>query len=85
MLVAVVVIDVVLVSVVDVVVLVPSLTIIITVGVVVIETVIPDRDGIKLISSISRALISDKVICISASMLLAAAARASTCPIDAGK
>ena len=85
-LVEVVVMDVVDVSVVDVVVLVaPTSTIITTVGVVVTTTVIPEREGIKLISRVIKALISDKESCEREAVLFCAASSASSSPMDAGK
>ena len=65
--------------------LVLTKTVIMTVGLVVIKTLSPDSDGTMPISSLIKALISDKEICSRASLPFSACLSASPSPMDAGK
>ena len=65
--------------------LVLTKTVIMTVGLVVIKTLSPDSDGTMPISSLIKALISDKEICSRAALPLSACLSASPSPMDAGK
>ena len=62
-----------------------ALTVITTVGLVVIKALSPDRDGTRLISSVIKVLISDKEICSRAALPSSARLSASPSPMDAGK